>query len=371
MSISYAFSNEEYISYPELTKFVQDLNIKTKPDYVKFFLENGKELGLPPLNQIPRIYSENWRSWHEFFGLSEKKYNKHIQDLSNSDQPSKQNFSTIDEIIEQTTAQLDEEGTTQPKLQKPSESIKTPTKENPNYQIKRRKNFLTYEELKKLIRSQGDIRTGKTYHEWRKQNQGIAPANPSKFYLQWKGWKEFLGDQFRHLSYKRLMEEVRKRDIQTAMQYKYNYKDIKGAPSNPERFYPEWISWRDFHGTQISRPTYKELKEGVQRLNFQSMEEYQERRKEIHPGAPSRPDTIYPEWEGSKIFFNIQISRPTYKELKEGVQRLNFQSVTEYRRRRKEIHKGAPYNPNQFYPDEWEGWNIFLNKSKCEQVFNQ
>ncbi len=324
MSISYAFSDEEYISYPELTKLVQGLHMTTKPDYVKFFRENGKELDLPPFNQIPRIYSENWGSWYEFFGLSEKEYNKHIQDLSNSDQPSKQNFSTVDETIEQITAQLDEEGIAQPKPQKPSESIKTPTKEHPNYRTPK----------KKEIKINKGIRNFLTYEEAKARTQELG--------------------------------------IPSGRVYKKRYSEIDGAPSNPDRTYrKEWKGWRDFHGTQISRPTYKELKEGVQRLNFQSRVEYQERRKEIHPGAPAHPETFYPdEWEGWGIFFNIQISRPTYKELKEGAQRLNFKSMKEYREGREKIHPGAPANPDRFYA-EWEGAVIFLNKSKCEQVLNQ
>ena len=375
------------ISDSEFKTILQNLNINNTADYIQFLRNEGKDLGFPSLKEIPLIYPNKWKSFDDFFGVTQDNTQNSTRISSKNHEVSFMKYKAfillmeVEGISDDNNYQLwyedhryifnvpqfpDEvypEFTSWKVLQEPQSKTK-PTKpvqktisRNNLNKLKKRP---SYQELKQQVQ----IRNFNSSIEYQRKYKEIpnAPSHPEQTYgEEWEGWDTFLGKIF--LPYQELKQQVQIRNFNSAREYQRRYKEIPKAPSHPERTYgEEWEDWDTFLG-QIVLP-YQELKQQVQIRNFNDTREYQKRYKEI-PKAPSNPDKIYgEELEDWNAFLGNK--PPPYQELKQQIQIRNLNSSREYQRRYREI-PNAPSHPERIYGEEWEGWDIFLGKSPQKQ----
>ena len=351
------------MSYSEFQTELQSFNITSKADYIQFLTFEGKDLGFPSTRQIPQIYSGEWKNWDDLFG----------------------------------TAQND----------------------TPNVSSKESKtSFIKYKVFISLMKADG-IDNHENYQVWYEENQDIfnVPRHPEEVYPEFKDWKVLQEtspqpkpqnkphqamqrpvqkpitgtklnkrkkrtikppqkkQQRQYPSYTELQIQVQALGIVSRKEYKKRYKEIPGAPSNPNQIYiKEWKNWYAFLGTlphqkrQRQYLSYTELQKKVQALSIASAIEYQRRYKEIL-GAPSHPHQIYTEWENWYAFLGTSPQQKQqylpYQELQKKVQALGITSFRKYQRNYNKI-PGAPSHPDRIYT-EWEGWTAFLGKICMEQ----
>ena len=241
--------------------------------------------------------------------------------------------------------------------------------------------FLSYEKLQLEVKK-NSIRNFKDYRMHYRKILG-APSHPDQFYKttgEWKGWPDLLGNEAKvFLSYENLQLEVKKHSILSVQDYWMRYKEISGAHSRPDRFYKrtgKWTRWSDLLGTEEKVfLSYKELQSEVKKYSILSSQDYRTRYKEIL-GAPSNPEQFYKktgEWKGWYDFLgNKEKIFLSYKKLRSNVEEHSIFSSKEYMERYKEI-LGAPSRPDQFYKEtgEWKGWPDLLSKNKCKEVFSK
>lgn len=114
--------------------------------------------------------------------------------------------------------------------------------------------FLTLDELKKVVKKDG-VSTFEQYHKVRK-NRPEWPCNPDKFYKnQWVSWPDLFGRRKpEHLSFPKLKKAVKQAGVITQKQYrKTRKKNHPEWPSDPDKFYSEWVSWHDLFGRKVNK----------------------------------------------------------------------------------------------------------------------
>lgn len=229
----YSLDMNGFVSYNDAKEIVRALKFKSKRDYLA-------NLPTPKiLPSIPnRTYSNYWISWGDFLGTGKKYISK------NSD-----NFPTYIElqnlVISLGIKTKDEYRIWVKGKLYPS---------NPNITYKHLwvswRNFLgtdfpDYDKLKTVVRK-NNIKTKEEYHIWVKDKN--YPYNPDRFYKDkgWKNWKDFLGTNF--LTYDELKTIVKSIGIKTNIEYSTWVKGKEEYPSHPEVYYKDkgWIDWYDF-----------------------------------------------------------------------------------------------------------------------------
>jgi hypothetical protein len=224
-------------------------------------------------------------------------------------------------------------------------------------------------ELKRLkITFRGGYKSGyqRRYKERHKEIYG-APARPALVYSEWVSWPDLFGWKVEdRISLDHLRLEVKRRKITSGTDYKSRYKEIPGAPSNPECAYADtdgWVSWPDLFGRKVkNRISLDHLRLEVKRRKITSVTDYKSRYKEI-PGAPSDPNIVYSDWINWPDLFGRKVEtqsrlkvedRISLDQLKAEVKRRKITSKVDYKSRYKEI-LGAHSNPNRAYSD-WINW---------------
>ena len=113
-----------------------------------------------------------------------------------------------------------------------------------------------------------------------------------------------------YLSYTELQQQVQALGIKSATEYRtVDIKKFWRHLHHPERVYEEWENWNSFLGTNLGQRqkkkrnylSYTELQQKVQALGIKSVTEYRRRYKEISE-APSHPEQVYEEWLGWSAF---------------------------------------------------------------------
>lgn len=201
-----------------------------------------------------------------------------------------------------------------------------------------------------------------TCTEYKKQYDLIpgAPSNPNLFYSDWVSWPDLFGQGVKSvISLDQLKKEVRSRGITSSTEYKKRYQEIPGAPSRPYKVYAEWVSFYDLFGrNQPHFTTFTQLKKAVKRLKITSIREYQSKYTEI-PGAPSNPQVVYvDEWVNYHDFFGRASVKLSLNQLRKALRDRKVTSQKEYRKIYKQI-PGAPSNPFVFYAKA--GWVSFTH----------
>ncbi|MBL7102871.1 MAG: DEAD/DEAH box helicase family protein [Bacteroidales bacterium] len=231
--------------------------------------------------------------------------------------------------------------------------------------------YETYEEAKKAVQETG-IKSRKEYIEQKRYRADPKlPSQPDKYYKNkgWTKWDEFI--IIYYLSYEEAREAVQGLEIKTRTDYlKYKrYKEDTLLPSNPEKTFRNkgWTNWYNFLGTKAPNiyTTYQEAKMAVQRLNIQSMKEYKSRRSE-DPRLPSSPSESYRN-KGWKTFYDLcNVKKPeyytTYQEAQKAAQSLGIKNRHHYHDKKKyKKDPKLPSSPDKLYKSKgWKDWYYFL-----------
>ena len=423
----YVYTNEIdwTMNYSEFQTELQSFNIKSKSDYIQFFMTEGKDLGFPSTRQIPQIYSDEWKDWNDLFGtvqddspsVSSKNsetsfitykvfislmkadgidnhenyqvWYEENQDIFNVPRhpeevyPEFKDWKVLQETSPQPHLQNEPDQAIQRSVQQPITGRKLNKRKKrttKKIQKKRQRQYLSYTDLQIQVQALG-ITTRTEYEKRYKEIPG-APSRPDQIYVkEWKGWYSFFGTRHhrkrQYLSYTDLQIQVQALGITTFIEYEKMYHKIPGAPARPDRVYKKkWKGWPAFLGTGPQRQrqylSYTDLQIQVQALGITSAIEYQRNYHKIL-GAPSHPNQTYTEWENWYAFLGTRHHRKrphlSYTDLQKKVQALGITNSREYKIRYKEI-LGAPSHPERTYT-EWENWLTFLQKKdkKCMEQF--
>lgn len=102
------------------------------------------------------------------------------------------------------------------------------------------RDFLSFEDCRKQVRKM----KFKTCLEYGKNRKPNWPANPDRYYEEWRGWGDFLGNEKCFISFEDLRREIKKKNITTQKQYRDSYKKFKGWPAAPnEKYKKQWKNW--------------------------------------------------------------------------------------------------------------------------------
>ncbi len=179
------------------------------------------------------------------------------------------------------------------------------------------KNWLSYEDAKDWVKQKGI----KSETQWRKFKTSNAlpsniPATPEEAYrTNWLGWGDFLGTD-RRAPVKNMKTFSEARDFVRGLKLKdsrawrtYIKKEDcpEDIPSNPDKFYEEWISWMNWLGTEETAKRkrnwlpFDQAVEISRSLGLKSETEWRQARKagRIPNELPSAPEQLYrSEWQG-------------------------------------------------------------------------
>ena len=214
--------------------------------------------------------------------------------------------------------------------------------------------FLKYNELRKEAKHCG-INNMYEYMEKRKSNW---PSNPHQHYKEWIDWLHFFGrEKTKLLKYNEIRKEIKKYNINSKKEYLEKRKS--NWPRRPDRHYKEWFDWYHLFGREKTKfLKYNELRKEVKKHNINSQKEYLEKRKS---NWPSNPQKYYKEWiDWLHLFGREKTKFLKYNELRKEVKKYNINSQKEYLEKRKSNWPSKPYR----HYKEWIDWHHFLGKEK-------
>ena len=221
------------------------------------------------------------------------------------------------------------------------------------------KEYISYDQLKGEV-EKAEIANQRQYRGQYKNHKGW-PSSPEEIYKdRWHGWEEFLGKEF--ITFEQFTKEVGEAKIVNILQYKKEYKNHKGWPSNPNATYKNrWGSWKGLFGQEkVEFIPYDQLKKEVGDRDIKNSNHYHIEYKN-HKGWPSSPDLTYKgQWSSWEEFLGKEKKKfITYSQLQEEIRAAKIESrkqyLDEYKKR-----KNWPSNPNATYKDQWHGWEEFL-----------
>ncbi|WP_245557888.1 integrase repeat-containing protein [Deinococcus apachensis] len=189
------------------------------------------------------------------------------------------------------------------------------------------------------------------------------PSNPDRDYPDFPGWGTFLGTgkarrkQRQALPFLEAQALARELGLKSRQDYMERLEQDDRLPHHPTSF-PQWQGWEAFLGLEPQAFTYEDARHAVRELGIRTAREYHQRYRE-HPGLPSTPASVYPEWTTWSDFLGERPSRYlAYGEASRAARAAGIRTFREYASRYKEV-PGLPSTPNQTY-SEWEGWASFL-----------
>jgi len=146
------------------------------------------------------------------------------------------------------------------------------------------KNFLKFKKARQFIHNI-NLKSLKEFENWNKTKRpSFIPSDPKTFYKNkgWKGYVDWVGlNKYSYknkLSYEDAKKLAHNFNIRTMEEWRNfcKLKKFKNIPTNPKRTYEkEWISWRDWLGTNLTNyKTFEESKNFVKNLNLKSRNEW-------------------------------------------------------------------------------------------------
>ena len=233
-------SFDQQMSYEELKSLVQSKNIKTRQEFYDWtlFEENSKNIPIDP----EKAYKENWEGWDIFFGI------------------------------------------------KPSQKL------------------MDYEEAKYYVREITGLKTVSDFIQWLRSDERPEnlPLNPYKFYTEWTNIYDFLGikPSQKLMDYEEAKYYVREitelKTFSDFIRWLRSDERPENFPAEPSRVYIEWKSFDDFLGIQW--PSYEEARSFNRIYSVFTKEEYYQLRKTdrmFEMAVPPNPIVVYGKnWKG-------------------------------------------------------------------------
>ena len=241
--------------------------------------------------------------------------------------------------------------------------------------------FLPYEQAREFARTL-NLRNTDEWRIWAQSEERpkCIPASPNSLYKDkgWKGWSDFLGNDW--LSFEKAREFVQNLKFKDLLEFKEwskSRKRPKCIPGNCFEAYKNkgWIGYRDFIGYDNTKfLSYDKAKELVQTLHLKNTIEWKEWSKsgKRPENIPSSPREKYKDkgWISWSDFLGYEKTEfLPYEQAREFARTLNLKSKTEWKKYSKngDRPKNIPGCPDEFYKDKgWISWSDFLEYEKTE-----
>jgi len=246
-------------------------------------------------------------------------------------------------------------------------------------------NFLSYYEAKEFAIS-NNIKSAK---EWLEKVSSNFPRKPSHHYKEWRGWRNFLNTsrvlpikRKKFLTFEESLLFLKVKAIKNRKSYK-EYLNLNcdiNLPKNPQDVYKkDWISWSHYlsyngrYKKDRSFLDYDVVKNWVIEKGVSSRKEWDSLEKPNN--IPTNPDVYYKdEWESWPTFLQNGHERKgflTYTQSKNWLRENNITQKVIFSTVWRSYCKGElnlklntkiPKYPQNYYKDEWKGWDDFLNR---------
>lgn len=191
------------------------------------------------------------------------------------------------------------------------------------------------------------------------------PSAPHNYYDDWINWYDFFGTtKGKYATLAEAKAAVRLLGFRSFREFKSNFRQDARLPSVPNTHYShEWVSWSDFLtgiNTDKKYKTFDEARCAAQRIGFEGCQDYKEN-YQIDPLLPSNPNKYYSQWINWADFIGKQTitKYPTLAEARIATQRLGLKGISEYRRNCKADPLLAVF-PDSIYKKEWVSWSDYL-----------
>lgn len=277
---------------------------------------------------------------------------------------------------------------------------------------------LSYEDAKKIVLEHG-IKNKRAYSLKSDILVELGlPRWPEGFYNEWKGWTDFLsndyvrkckgcGSEFRTSDYRKIYCRVgcsgqyyrkakdpeykakkaeklafaaarkisRSLDFSSVKEWRTwtsSHLYDERIPKYPEDFYDEWAGWSDWLGNVVKSVRnreylpFGEAREIARSLGFSTVNEWKDwtHSNEYNLHVPARPYRIYGEWVGwSDWLGNPVVSNHDRKfrpfiEARSFVRTLHLSSFTDWKEYCSSRSRplDIPSNPHSTYGEEWRGY---------------
>lgn len=216
----------------------------------------------------------------------------------------------------------------------------------------------------------------KTCGQYKKQyvKDSRLPSNPNAVYLDWPGWKVFLGGVKKNYyeTWQQASAAVMRLGIKTQNEYLEGYKMDSRLPSTPHGYYKDFPGYSMYITGKKKEfyPTWKAAAKVALALGITTRAEYTRRYKE-DDRLPRDPGMFYSAFPGWWEFFGTKRKTfyPTWKEAGAATIKLKVASSIEYKKKRFKDQK-LPGIPDTYYPD-FPGWRVFLGKKAIYESWQE
>ena len=246
-----------------------------------------------------------------------------------------------------------------------------------NYQRKDKKNYYSFDVAKKKVKQLKFNNRQDFQNYYKKIKDPLMPMWPNSTYknLGWVSWSSFLNNNTistklkKFISFEEAKKLLRKLKIKSYEDYFKVYSKYN-LPRSPVNVYKKkYKGWNDFVGTG-SFYNYDQAKKILSKFKLRNMWEYQKllsQNDNLRERLPKTPGGVYlktGEWKGwpdflnKEGFYNIQ-------EAKNIVQKFNFSSAFKMEKEFDfQKFPKMPKNPKGYYKlrSVWKGWPDFLGK---------
>ena len=360
---------EKWMSFEEAQAFIQSEGIRTSAEFEAWKREGKRPKKFP--SAPDKVYKNKWKSWMHFFGtaikwMSFEKAKTYIQSLNI---PSEKKFRAWVK-----SEKKPKNFPLHPNITYREEWISWGDFLGTGNIAYEKKEFMSFEEAKTFIQSEG-IKTNAEFQEWKREGKRPAafPSTPDKVYEEWVSWGDFLGTenistrQREFMSFEEAKVFIRSEGIRTYIQFikwKQAGKRPERFPTAPNRTYKtEWISWRDFLGTEWM--SFEAAQTFIRQQGIKTETEFKAwrragKRPDNFPSTPYR--TYKKEWRGWKDFLGTERKWVSFEAAKVFVQRLGFRSRKQFQEWVQSGQKPDrfPSTPDRAYRQEWVSWGDFL-----------
>jgi ribosomal protein L31E len=164
--------------------------------------------------------------------------------------------------------------------------------------------YSTWRGASRAVRKIEGITTQKLYRQLYIINPRL-PSTPCRYYANFPGWKVFLGGKDFYSNWKQAARAARKIDgIVNQFTYIKLYKNNSRLPSSPEKFYANFPGWKEFLGNRMKShySTWKRASIAAQKIpGIVSQSTYRQLYK-VNPKLSSAPYRYYADFPGWDVF---------------------------------------------------------------------
>lgn len=193
------------------------------------------------------------------------------------------------------------------------------------------------------------------------------PGRPDlKWRDEWESWAIFLGNNnictryIKYLPIESIIDLIKEHNIKSSREWYKFYllnKNKYNIPSSLNKQYNKnsFFFFKTISDSKINKYlfSYEKAKYICNYYNIKSHDDYNKIRKFYNKLPAKISNYKYPLWDKPKIL--------SYIDSKKFLSIFKFKSIYEWNYFLSKKPKFIPRHPDEYYKNEWEGWDIFLN----------